>query len=174
MICADEALVVDCGDAEPIIHHLEGKRLKGILLTHGHFDHIYGLNEVCAAFPEAKVYTNESGREMLLNERKNMSLYHETPFTFQYPERIRLIGDGDPIELSDGLTVKVMATPGHNKSCLSFIVGDALFTGDALIPGKKLVTNLPGSDKAEALVSKQKLEQLSMEFTIYPGHPSEM
>jgi glyoxylase-like metal-dependent hydrolase (beta-lactamase superfamily II) len=162
--------LVDCGDVEPILPLIKGKNLKGVLLTHAHYDHIYGLNELLRHFSNTLVYTNECGKDTLLNARKNMSLYHETPFVFEYPENIRIVNDGDEIVLSDELKAKVIATPGHHPSCLSYIVNDAFFTGDSYIPGTKVVTNLPKGNKKEAEESLDKILQLAKESTVYPGH----
>lgn len=164
--------LVDIGDVEPVLACLYDKELiiEGVLLTHAHFDHIYGLNDLLKQFPDALVYTNECGKEGLLNARKNMSFYHETPFVFEYPENIRIVNDGDEIELSEGLKAQVVSTPGHHPSCLSYIIDDAIFTGDSYIPGTKVVTNLPRGDKRQAQESLEKIMQLSKTLTVYPGH----
>ena len=162
--------LVDCGDLEPLLPLLEGKKLKGVLLTHAHFDHIYGLNKLVKHFPDTLVYTNECGKETLLDARKNMSLYHETPFVFEFPENIRIVNDGDEVELSDGLKAKVMATPGHHPSCLTYIIDDTIFTGDSYMPGIKVVTNLPKGNKKQAQESIDKILAMSEGRTICPGH----
>ena len=59
--------LVDCGDVEKVIE--KGWNVKGVLLTHAHCDHIYGLNKLMEAFPEALVYTNAEGKEGLMNPR---------------------------------------------------------------------------------------------------------
>lgn len=162
--------LVDCGDVEPILPLIKGKNLKGVLLTHAHYDHIYGLNELLRHFSNTLVYTNECGKDTLLNARKNMSLYHETPFVFEYPENIRIVNDGDEIELSYGLKAIVKATPGHHPSCLTYIIGDAIFTGDSYIPGTKVVTILPKGNKKLAQDSVEKILLMSEGRIIYPGH----
>ena len=53
----------------------------------------------------------------------------------------------DEVMLFENTTLKAIATPGHNPSCLCFEVGEYLFTGDSYIPGTKVVTNLPGGNK---------------------------
>lgn len=163
--------IVDCGDVVPLMPILEGMQLGGVLLTHAHFDHIYGLNELLSRFPETFVYTNKSGAEALLNDKKNMSRYHETPFVFKYPYNIRIVDDGDEINLGNETKAHVVATPGHHPSCLTFIVGDAIFTGDAFIPGVKVVTNLPKGNKLLAEQSVELIKTLAIGKTIYPGHP---
>lgn len=141
-----------------------------VLLTHAHFDHIYGLNELLKYSPEALAYTNDAGREMLLNAKKNLSFYHETPYVFDHPEQIRVVNDSDAVSLGNGLTAKAVFTPGHNPSCITWVVGDAIFTGDSLIPGLKTVTNLPGGDKNQAVESEKLIMELAKGKIIYPGH----
>jgi glyoxylase-like metal-dependent hydrolase (beta-lactamase superfamily II) len=163
----NQAYIIDPGDVHDIMgsikhDHLE---LKGILLTHGHFDHIYGLNDIVALCPTVPVYTNEFGAQMLVSAKLNMSKYHETPFEFQYPENVVIIEDATEIG-----PFKVYETPGHNPSCLTFVTDEAIFTGDAYIPGIKVVTNLPKGDKKSAPQSVQKILDLSQRKTICPGH----
>lgn len=167
-----KAWVVDVGDIKTIFTYLRNWNLKmaGVFTTHAHFDHIYGLNELLKHFPDTLVYTNVCGKETLLDARKNMSLYHETPFVFEYPDNIRIVNDGDEIELSEEVKVKVIATPGHHPSCLTYIIGDAIFTGDSYIPGIKVVTNLPKGNKKQAQESLDKIMKLAENHTVYPGH----
>lgn len=141
-----------------------------IFLTHSHFDHIYGINRVIEYNRNVKVYTNEYGREMLLDAKKNLSFYHETPFVISDPSRIVVVNDGDEVDLGNGLTAKAIFTPGHNPSCITWLIGDALFTGDAYIPGIKTVTNLPGGNKQQAKASIALIKTLAQSRTIYPGH----
>ncbi len=144
--------------------------VSAVLLTHAHFDHIYGLNQVVELNPKVRVFTNEVGKEMLLNARKNMSLYNDTPFVFEYPERIVMVNDREEIDLGNGVIAKAVFTPGHNPSCITWIIGDALFTGDVYIPGLKTVTNLPGGNKQQAQESLELIQELAQKRTVYPGH----
>ena len=134
------------------------------------FDHIYGLNKLLSINPNVKVYTNEAGSKMLLNARKNLSFYHDKPFTFEFPEKIVTVNDGDEIVLPDEVTTKAIFTAGHNPSCIIWIIGDAIFTGDSYIPGVKTVTNLPKCDKMLAKQSEELILKLAEGKTIYPGH----
>lgn len=145
-----------------------------VLLTHAHFDHIYGLNKVIQLNPQVWIYTNESGREMLLNARKNLSFYHETPFVVSDPSRIVTVEDGEEIKIGEGLTAKAIFTPGHNPSCITWLIDDCLFTGDSYIPGIKTITNLPGGNKQQAEESIALIKQLAVGRTIYPGHKVEI
>ena len=162
--------IVDCGDVESILQLLGEQPLQGVLLTHGHFDHIYGLNDLCSRFHDAMVYCSEWAREQLLDAKLNLSFYHETPFVFSYPERIVVVNYHDTVDLGNGQKVTAVATPGHTPGCITWMTDDALYTGDAYIPGVKVVTNLPHGDKRLAANSIERILSLADTRTICPGH----
>ena len=166
---SDEVWLVDCGDCDKIVNRLAGRKVVGVLLTHAHFDHIYGLPELLDLFPQCKVYSNEIGRVTIGDVRKNMSLYHETPVMVE-EKYVNLCENGSEIPLFDDVSAKVFATPGHHPSCLSFMVDDYFFTGDAFIPGIKVVTNMPGGNKAQAQESVTLIQTLCKGKQICPGH----
>ena len=148
--------------------------VKGVLLTHAHFDHIYGLPHLTEMFPEVKVYTNEAGRRTLADSRRNLSRYHGNPIAFE-SDNVVVCEDGDVVELFDGVSAKVFETPGHHPSCLTFEVGDYLFTGDAYIPGVAVVTLLPEAEKSLAVRSQERIKSLSLSpgRILCPGHEGE-
>ena len=143
---------------------------SAVLLTHAHFDHIYGLNRVIELNPNISVYTNEYGREMLLNARKNLSFYQGEPFVICDNSRIVTVQDRQEIAFGVQRIAKAIFTPGHNPSCITWQIADAIFTGDSYIPGIKTVTNLPGGDRNEAEESLFNIKRLAVGKTIYPGH----
>lgn len=165
-----KAWLIDAGEYEKILIFLDNRQIEGIFLTHAHFDHIYGLNKILELNPDAKVYTNVVGRDMLLNAKKNLSRYHESDFVFGYPSQIVIVNDGDEIRLDENHIAKAIFTPGHNPSCITWLIDDMVFTGDSFIPGVKTVTNLPGGNKIQAIESEQLILKLSEGKTIYPGH----
>lgn len=169
-----EFWLVDCGDVPPLMDlfsSIGGKSflIKGVLLTHAHYDHIYGLPHLTKIFPHIKVFTNDFGRKALADERLNMSRYHEDPINYE-SENVVVCDDGTVIDLFDGVSAVAHYTPGHNSSCLTFEVGEYLFTGDAYIPGVAVVTNLPGGNKMMAAKSSEKIQALAVGKTICPGH----
>ncbi|MGI6122877.1 MAG: MBL fold metallo-hydrolase [Acetivibrionales bacterium] len=171
--CPDVWLV-DCGDTDLLVRELEslkeaGFSIKGVLLTHAHYDHIYGLPRLVELFPEVRIYTNEIGRKMLGSDKLNMSKYHEDPIVVG-SEHVALCEDGSRIEMFNGIEAKVHFTPGHNPSCLTYEVGDYLFTGDSYIPGIKVVTNLPGGNKELAAQSLERILELAEGKVLCPGH----
>lgn len=163
--------VVDCGDVEQILPFIEGQ-LRGVMLTHSHFDHIYGLNDLLALFPHTPVLTNAAGRDGLLSDKLNFSRYHETPFTLDTPEDIRLVDDQECFELFNGVSAQAIYTPGHSPCSVTWKIDDALFTGDSFIPGVKTVTNFPHSDRQLAGESRERILRLAESCQVYPGHPS--
>ena len=86
-----ECWLVDCGDIDKVIE--AGWKVKGVLLTHVHFDHIYGLNELMKYMPNAVVYTNTEGQQALQNPKWNFSKYHldQPNFIFDRPDAVRVI-----------------------------------------------------------------------------------
>ncbi len=166
----DEVWLVDVGDTDQILSMLRPEEsVKGVLLTHVHYDHIYGLPLLLKRFPNCQVITNAAGVEALASPKLNMSRYHEDPVAFE-GDNVVVVGDGDRISLTSGLVAQVFETPGHNPSCLTFLVEDKLFTGDSYIPGEKVVTTLPGGDKTRATASLERIMELSAGRVVFPGH----
>lgn len=161
--------LVDCGDFDKVLEKIGDREIAGVLLTHAHFDHIYGLPELLSLFPRSRIVNNEAGCAALGNDRGNMSRYNGTPMTV-FPDNMIITHEGDSIQLFEGLFAKVYETPGHHPSCLTFEVGDYLFTGDAYIPGEKVITNLPGGDKAKAFASVSRILEMSQGKIIMAGH----
>lgn len=144
--------------------------VEAVILTHAHCDHIYGLNKVIELNPKVRIYTNDYGKEMLLDDKKNLSRYHGSPFIVSEPSLIITINNGDIIELNDDIKVHSIFTPGHNLSCITWVIGDKIFTGDSYIPGIKPVTNLPNGNPIEAAQSVRLIKELSVGRRIFPGH----
>ena len=164
-----QSWLVDCGDVDQILPLVEGK-LQGVLLTHAHFDHIYGLNNLVSLFPGLTVYTIMAGFNGLLSDKLNFSRYYGDPFIFDSPDNVKLVRDGECISLFEGVEIKAVATPGHSPGCVTWVTEDAIFTGDSYIPGVKTVANLPHSDKELALKSEALIRDMVENRLIYPGH----
>lgn len=170
-------VLIDCGFSEGLIASLEklGKRVKAVFLTHAHYDHIYGLNELLVRFPGVKIYTNAEGEKALYDTKLNFSKYHSEilPFVYAGQGNVELLEDGMVLELFSGDSLRVIFTPGHDVSCISYVVGKNVFTGDSYIPGIKTVMNFPRSNRALALKNTAMLMELEQQgYTILCGHHS--
>ncbi len=164
--------IVDCGDVDRLLPLVQGQ-LCGVLLTHAHFDHIYGLNTLLSLYPSLPVVTNEYGLNGLNSDKLNFSRYYGDPFVLDSADNVRLVQDGEQIPLFADIDARAVFTPGHSPDCITWIAGDAVFTGDSYIPGVKTVTNIPHSDKELAAHSEAVIRELSMERLLYPGHAPE-
>lgn len=165
--------LIDCGDVKDIIDSIvKDGEIVGVLFTHTHFDHIYGVNNLLQYFPEAKLYTNSFGEKALMSPKLNYSKYHQeaVPIVCDRPENISVLNDDDQIHLSDDVFIKVFETPGHDKSCLCYQLSDCFFSGDSYIPNFKVYSNFLNGDKVEAQQSLERIKSLCGGLNLYPGH----
>ena len=168
----DKAWLVDIGDVKPVVTFLEEKGLTvaGIFLTHAHFDHIYGLPDLVKHYPRCKVYVTVYAKEGLASDRLNLSRYHETPVTYE-GDNVVVMHEGESMSLFDGEPEMLFfETPGHNPGCMTMVIGDMIFTGDAFIPGVGVNTQLPHANKGQAKQSMERIQKLAEEKTIHSGH----
>lgn len=168
----DKAWLVDIGDIEPVMTFLKEKNLKveGVFLTHAHFDHIYGLEDLVGRFPDCKVYVCEYTKQALASDKLNMSKYYGTPINYT-KNNVNVVKEGESMILFEGEPQMVFyETPGHNPGCLTMVMGDIIFTGDAYIPGVGANTQLPHANKELAKNSLDRIIELAEGRKIQTGH----
>jgi hydroxyacylglutathione hydrolase len=165
-------LIVDPGE-EPdrILKTVEemGVRVEAILLTHCHFDHIGAVTPV-ATITGAPVYCPKLETPVLADIMAFVPFSGFGPFE-SYDADQTVEGD-ETLELA-GLTIDVIATPGHSPGHVTYSVRDeeAIFSGDVLFQGSVGRVDLPGGDGPTLLRSIATLvESLPPETGVYPGH----
>lgn len=171
----DEAVwLVDIGDFDKVQSALlPNQYIKGTLITHCHHDHIYGINNLVKAFPNVILYGNKECIEGLYNDKANFSYYVESPIHF-IGGKTEVIEDGSQIELFKDVFSTALYTPGHAPSCVTYKLGNYLFTGDSFIPGAKPVTNLKGGNRTEYKSSLDLImSNINTETILCPGHLKE-
>ncbi|MDO9155187.1 MAG: MBL fold metallo-hydrolase [Paludibacter sp.] len=163
--------LVDIGGVDGVINSLsKDSMVRGVFITHSHFDHIYGINKLIDTFPECIVFTSVEGKKGLYSEKLNLSFYHDEPIVFE-GSNVQILHENDKIELFENCFLETIQTPGHDWSCLTFKVDNCLFTGDSFIPNVKVVTKLKGGNKEENIKSLAKIMSNICENSIIcPGH----
>jgi hydroxyacylglutathione hydrolase len=167
----DYVWLVDIGNFEGVMEQIaDNKRINGVFLTHYHYDHIYGINKLVNKFPNCQIYASPHTIEGLYSAKMNLSFYHETPIIFE-GDKYSFLKENDKLNLFPNICLEVIETPGHNSGCLSFKVGDYLFTGDSYIPDIDVVTKLKGGNKDESKISLEKIKsKITPQTIICPGH----
>lgn len=173
----DDVWVVDPGDTDIVFEWMKTHSkhtVAGILLTHAHFDHIYGLNEMVERFPECIVYiANAYGKDALRDPKVNGSRYtDEGPIVVSNKTKISYYDK--TMQLWDGMEMQTINTPGHSPDSQCLLLEGKLFTGDTLIKDVRTVTKLRGGSVDKLEKSVKMLEALKgNHLQVLPGHGEE-
>lgn len=164
-----DAIIIDPADAEQVLKELEEREITAelIVLTHGHFDHIRGVDRLRKE-TGATVAIAEADADMLLDPIKNLG-HTVSGEEIKTAPAEHILQDGDLIEQA-GVTLTVMNTPGHTKGSICLLGEDVLFSGDTLFQQGIGRTDLPGGDMGEMMESLNKIFALEEDYQVYPGH----
>ena len=166
-----DVLLFDPADKGAFIYDqlkAKGFRVAAILLTHAHFDHIWGVQELRGK-SGAKVYAYEGEQPLCENSDINVSAQVGRPCTVKPNAYLK---DGEEITVA-GISCKVIATPGHTigSCCYYFEEAGVLISGDTLFQESVGRTDLPTGSGGQLRRSIQdKLFVLPDETKVYPGH----
>lgn len=165
------AIVVDPADQGGRIHETlerNGIEVEAILLTHGHFDHIWGTKELREA-AGVKLYALDAEKALCEDSHNNVSDMAGRAYTVTPDEYLR---DGQELTLA-GMRFQVIATPGHTigSCCYYFLEAGFLVSGDTLFAESVGRTDFPTGSMSSIVRSiKEKLYVLPGETKVYPGH----
>lgn len=146
------------GDSDKIIAACEkaGLTPAAILLTHGHFDHVGGIDGLLRKWPELPIYFHPGDRG------SGQLAWEPTPTT-------QFISDNQELSIA-GIQLQVYHTPGHSPGSVVYRCGENLFTGDTLFAGSMGRTDFPGGSYMAMMSSLKRLGELEGDFQVFPGH----
>lgn len=142
-------------------------KVKYILLTHGHFDHMFKLEKYRREFG-AKICIHQFDEELLYDGEKNCSAF------FMYDEMIMpkadmTFSEEDKIYLGN-TEIGIIHTPGHTPGSVCFTCGDVMFSGDTLFYGSRGRTDFWGGNDFSMKISLERLKNIDKNYTVHCGH----
>jgi len=169
----EQVVVIDPGeDVDDIIVTIGERKIKYILLTHGHYDHIGALNELILQYPDAEFALHQLENQYLKDPVLNLSAMLGGGIFQIMREPDLLFEDGDKLDFLD-IQITVIHTPGHTVGGCCYLFGNALFTGDTLFQDSIGRTDFEGGNQEQLLDSiKNKLFPLPESTKVFPGHMS--
>ena len=147
-------------------------KLKYIMLTHGHFDHIFGVHGLKEA-TGAKVVIHFKDAEHLTDPRKSLAEGNMPEPQIPVSADV-LLKEGDVITLGDE-EIKVMSTPGHTMGSVCYIIESekTIISGDTLFCMTAGRTDFPDGSDELMIKSLKRLIALEGDYRVLPGHNKE-
>jgi glyoxylase-like metal-dependent hydrolase (beta-lactamase superfamily II) len=171
---SNDSVIIDPGgkSVEEILSFLENEGLepKYIILTHEHFDHCWGVNDLVERY-HLPIVCSALCSECIQNEKRNCSVFYDNKNSFVITSKTISVESFNNA-LPWGCTeIHFMESPGHTNASICFTIGRYLFTGDTLIKDLRTVTKLPTGSVKKLQESIDLFRSLQGEgYMVYPGH----
>lgn len=170
----NDCIIVDPGskDNQKLYNLLEREKLTPsyIILTHEHFDHCWGVNDLRNKYKEIKLVCSSFCSEAIQDKKKNYSVYNEEPGFEIKPADVILDEMNWEIKWHEYI-LSFKSAPGHSDSGIVFFIDNLLFTGDSLINGIKTVIRLKTGSKSKLKTTIQMIsEEKGKGLKACPGH----
>ncbi len=170
-------VIIDPGsESNDVLMHTLNKNSftpQYIILTHEHFDHIWGVNELRSDYPGLKLVCSESCSERIQHKKHNFSLFYNGIGFETSKADITISKFVADLKWNDTI-ISLIPTPGHSEGSICIYIGseNVLFTGDTIIYKEKTVTKLKGGNIQKLNESLQMLDRLFLEKNplLLPGH----
>ncbi len=142
-------------------------KIKYILLTHGHFDHMFKLDKYVREYG-AKVCVHAFDAEFLSDAEHNCSAFFmPEELTWQSPDIT--FEEGHRFTFGESEIIAIH-TPGHTPGSVCYLCDDAMFSGDTLFYGSRGRTDFPGGSDFSMNFSLARLKNIEKNYTVYSGH----
>lgn len=152
-------------NVDRILQKCEGIEIEAIVLTHGHIDHISGVEPLLETM-DVPVYIHPIDEVFLTNNNLNLASHVQPDFTWSTP--VQPLQEGKMTIGSFEFEVKL--TPGHTPGHVSLFYEDAVFSGDVLFNMSIGRTDLPGGNRRQMRQTLDEFLKLQDDYTIYCGH----
>jgi glyoxylase-like metal-dependent hydrolase (beta-lactamase superfamily II) len=163
------------GDVEEVLEYAarNGAAIKAVLLTHGHLDHLGGIEDLIPLVGDA-IYIAEEDSSLLKAPPEAMQ--EALRMKTKGAKAFKTVSDGEVLSIG-AFEIEVMATPGHTRGSVCYLIRHGeetvLASGDTLFAQSVGRTDLPGGDDAQLTLSLRRLAALPDDLPVLPGHGPE-
>lgn len=168
-----EAVLIDCSeyieDVGVVLKNYDAK-LKYILITHGHFDHVLGINKFHEMYPETQIIAPLLDKDLIEDIGTFVDRFIGGIGRVDVPHVDNYVSENDEFTIGEH-KIKIISTPGHTRGGVCYSVDEKIFSGDTIFLGSVGRTDLPGGNFEQIRSSVKKILEMFDDGTpIYCGH----